>query len=33
MQYFLNGGKWKDGPDQDLGSLLAVVKVTLQYVK
>ncbi|KAK3555756.1 hypothetical protein QTP86_028957, partial [Hemibagrus guttatus] len=26
MQYFLNGGKWKAGPDQDLGSLLAVLK-------
>lgn len=28
MQCFLNGGKWKAGPDQDLGSLLAVLKVT-----
>ncbi|XP_060747166.1 HEAT repeat-containing protein 6 [Tachysurus vachellii] len=26
IQYFLNGGKWKAGPDQDLGSLLAVLK-------
>ncbi|XP_060792411.1 HEAT repeat-containing protein 6 isoform X2 [Neoarius graeffei] len=26
MQCFLNGGKWKAGPDQDLGSLLAVLK-------
>lgn len=30
MQYFLNWGKWKASPDQDLGSLLAVLKVT-QY--
>ncbi|MCI4386378.1 hypothetical protein PGIGA_G00061630 [Pangasianodon gigas] len=26
MQYFLNGGKWKASLDQDLGSLLAVLK-------
>ncbi|XP_036444533.1 HEAT repeat-containing protein 6 [Colossoma macropomum] len=26
MQYFLNGAKWKASPDQDLGSLLALLK-------
>ncbi|XP_072518371.1 HEAT repeat-containing protein 6 [Salminus brasiliensis] len=26
MQYFLNGAKWKATPDQDLGSLLALLK-------
>ncbi|XDV39080.1 hypothetical protein PO909_008371 [Leuciscus waleckii] len=26
MQYFLNGGKWKAIPNQDLGTLLAVLK-------
>ncbi|KAF7697323.1 hypothetical protein HF521_005741 [Silurus meridionalis] len=26
IQYFLSGGKWKESPDQDLGSLLAALK-------
>lgn len=30
MQYFLNGGKWKAGPE-DLGSLLAVLKKFMFY--
>lgn len=29
MQYFLNGGKWKAVPNQDLGTLLAVLKVCI----
>ncbi|XP_043077766.1 HEAT repeat-containing protein 6 isoform X2 [Puntigrus tetrazona] len=31
MQYFLNGGKWKGVPNQDLGTLLAVLKRFMFY--
>ncbi|XP_067231786.1 HEAT repeat-containing protein 6 [Chanodichthys erythropterus] len=31
MQYFLNGGKWKPIPNQDLGTLLAVLKRFMFY--
>lgn len=31
MQYFLNGGKWKAVPNQDLGALLAVLKRFMFY--
>ncbi|KAK2873041.1 hypothetical protein Q8A67_022938 [Cirrhinus molitorella] len=31
MQYFLNGGKWKAVPNQDLGTLLAVLKRFMFY--
>ncbi|XP_077051103.1 HEAT repeat-containing protein 6 isoform X2 [Siphateles boraxobius] len=31
MQYFLNGGKWKAIPNQDLGTLLAVLKRFMFY--
>ncbi len=31
MQYFLNGGKWKAVPNQDLGTLLAVLKVFILF--
>uniref|UniRef100_A0A8C2A8X4 HEAT repeat-containing protein 6 n=1 Tax=Cyprinus carpio TaxID=7962 RepID=A0A8C2A8X4_CYPCA len=31
MQYFLNGGKWKAVPNQDLGTLLAILKRFMFY--
>ncbi|XP_062868208.1 HEAT repeat-containing protein 6 [Trichomycterus rosablanca] len=31
IHYFLNGGKWKSSTDQDLGSLLAVLKKFMFY--
>uniref|UniRef100_A0A9J7Z887 HEAT repeat-containing protein 6 n=2 Tax=Cyprinus carpio TaxID=7962 RepID=A0A9J7Z887_CYPCA len=31
MQYFLNGGKWKAVPNQDLGTLLAILKRLMFY--
>uniref|UniRef100_A0A8B9KGY2 HEAT repeat-containing protein 6 n=1 Tax=Astyanax mexicanus TaxID=7994 RepID=A0A8B9KGY2_ASTMX len=31
IQYFLNGAKWKSTPDQDLGTLLALLKKYMFY--